>query len=337
MHDNEGPESNLEFGEMRSINVRQDSQLPDATYGGWVELYWHDNGWLKAGRSLMFVFVDRGYDGTGKDNWEDLYKHDSGFANNACAVRWNLSDSSLALLCDKPNWEPPCLVISNEGAQFFDSEGCGDLLGIGKGPGTVRYIPDLHLDPYDFNDKISSVYIWGQPAVLNYEVCDGRDTDCDGHIPWDERNDSDGDYTMDCLDNCPYVINVDQTNSDTDKLGDAVIIARMMTTPIRQTATRMLSATPVIIALMLTILIRLIATKMGLAISAIFALMTPKMIGKATAYVVILTTAAMSAMQTRRTSMKMGRATPAIRTMPWLMPGLTRSSNVPARTARPLP
>jgi hypothetical protein len=51
------------------------------------------------------------------------------------------------------------------------------------------------------------------------EVCDNADNDCDGDI--DEGFDADGDNVADCIDNCPSVHNPDQSDSDSDGLGDA--------------------------------------------------------------------------------------------------------------------
>jgi hypothetical protein len=57
------------------------------------------------------------------------------------------------------------------------------------------------------------------PLPPTAEVCDNIDNDCDGDI--DEGFDADGDYVADCVDNCPSVHNPDQSDSDSDGLGDA--------------------------------------------------------------------------------------------------------------------
>jgi len=59
----------------------------------------------------------------------------------------------------------------------------------------------------------------GVPAVPQPEVCDGLDNNCDG-TP-DDGFDADADSVADCFDNCPAVPNTNQTNSDSDPLGDA--------------------------------------------------------------------------------------------------------------------
>lgn len=50
---------------------------------------------------------------------------------------------------------------------------------------------------------------------------DGVIDDCDACPGEDDAQDSDGDQTPDCLDNCPQIANADQTDSDDDGFGDA--------------------------------------------------------------------------------------------------------------------
>jgi YD repeat-containing protein len=59
----------------------------------------------------------------------------------------------------------------------------------------------------------------GVPTAPQPEVCDGLDNNCDG-TP-DDGFDADADTVADCFDNCPLEPNTDQTNSDSDPLGDA--------------------------------------------------------------------------------------------------------------------
>ena len=65
----------------------------------------------------------------------------------------------------------------------------------------------------DCNDDHSGVY----PGAL--ETCNGFDDDCDGLADLG-FTDVDSDYWADCIDNCPEQVNPDQSDWDTDGIGD---------------------------------------------------------------------------------------------------------------------
>ena len=57
-------------------------------------------------------------------------------------------------------------------------------------------------------------------SITDLEVCNGVDDDTDGIID-EDCPDSDGDGTVDAIDNCPLTTNPDQADSDGDFVGDA--------------------------------------------------------------------------------------------------------------------
>ncbi len=193
-HDNGGLDGGLQMGEFRNIDIRQGGSLPDDQCGGWVELYEDPYGWIgTGGRSLIFDYVDRD-----KEDWKNLDWYDDQFGDMTRAVRWNLAEGQVAHLYEHADFQ-------------------GDSIQL-RWDENWKAQPDLSYHP--LNKKISSVKIEDPPGLLDHEICDGIDNDCNGFSDdgYGHNNDRDG-WGSDC-DNCPDHANADQADSDVDGVGD---------------------------------------------------------------------------------------------------------------------
>jgi hypothetical protein len=130
---------------------------------------------------------------------------------------------------------------SNPQAADSDADGYSDMVEVtaGSSPTNAGSRPDVDRDgsmlPQDCDDNFAAT----SPGAV--ELCDGRDNNCDGAVPANE-GDADGDGVRNCVDvcaagpdgvdpdgdavpsacdNCPDASNPNQTDTDTDGIGDA--------------------------------------------------------------------------------------------------------------------
>ena len=112
-----------------------------------------------------------------------------------------------------------CVGVTDPGQQDSDNDGLGDVCdpcldadGDGYGIGS-------QCTGADCNDTLASI----NPAAT--EICDSVDNDCDaqvdeGNVCLSTQDDSDGDGINDVDDNCPFVPNPGQIDSDGDGAGN---------------------------------------------------------------------------------------------------------------------
>ncbi|WP_179319954.1 collagen-binding domain-containing protein [Winogradskyella helgolandensis] len=157
--------------------------------------------------------IDEGFADTDGDGVADCVDNCPEVAN---ADQADLDGNGIGDVCDEVEIEEVCDGIDNNGDGVID-EGFADTDGDGVAD-CVDNCPEVaNADQADL-DGNGIGDVCDEPEIE--EVCDGIDNNGDGVI--DEGfTDTDGDGVADCVDNCIYAYNPDQTDSDGNGLGDA--------------------------------------------------------------------------------------------------------------------
>ncbi|QXP79052.1 MULTISPECIES: collagen-binding domain-containing protein [Winogradskyella] len=156
--------------------------------------------------------IDEGFADTDGDGVADCVDNCPEVANPDQA---DLDGNGIGDVCEEPEVEEICDGIDNNGNGLID-EGFADTDGDGVAD-CIDNCPEVTNPDQADLDGNGIGDVCEEPEVE--EICDGIDNNGDGVI--DEGfADTDGDGVADCVDNCLYYYNPDQSDTDGDGIGD---------------------------------------------------------------------------------------------------------------------
>ena len=211
-------------------------------------------------QTITVEYIDTDTDGDGVPDCEDICQNNARSTTTGWPANHNslCTQTSQANLCGEVNsingsiecdgWcsvsqPPPPALIDTDNDWYPDCQDCNDT-NAAINPGVVELCNGVDddcdsevdedfvtlwsmCDGDDADQCSDDVYVCSsdQNWVVcldnqnnNTEICDGIDNDCDGLV--DEWFDSDGDWVVNCDDNCPLVANPNQEDIDTDGVWD---------------------------------------------------------------------------------------------------------------------